>query len=94
MKNERGWLELEVGGSEPKSLFLDKWISIDRQIRQVIERVGTLEQFLKGENDFIDEAIYPFVSEVKTIVNQALNRLQEVGSENREKILSSPEEQG
>jgi len=76
---------------EERNLFLDKFVGIDGQLRHIIERVETLGQFLKSKNDFIDEAMYPFAKDLKMIANQALNRLQEVGNENKEKILRPPD---
>ncbi len=71
----------------------DKLLIITRLIDHITEHIETLEQYLTGEeNDFIDKAMYPFTRNLKTIANQALNRLQEVGNENREKILGSPHE--
>jgi hypothetical protein len=72
-----------------QNLFLDKLLSIDSQLRHIIERVDTLEGFLMGNDDFIDKAIFPFAKDLKKIANQALNRLQEVGNENRDKIFGS-----
>jgi len=74
---------------EEPNLFLDKFLSIDGQLRHIIDRAGTLRSFLGSNVDFIDEAMFPFAVELKRIGDRALKRLEEVGEENRERILGS-----
>jgi len=80
---------------EEKRTYLDKFRIIDDQLRHIVERIETFGSFVKvdcgfGENDFINEAIYPFAKNLKMIANQSLNRLQKLGDENTEKILGLP----